>query len=49
VCVDLRSTFAHQPPDRASRLDPHPGPAANQLIAVQLVEAYRDLWSVQSR
>jgi len=45
LCVDLRPTFAQHPPDWASRLDPHPGPSANQLIAARLIQTYGKMWS----
>lgn len=45
-CLDLRETFAEHKPDWASRLDPHPGPSANRLVADRLMQTFSETWRV---
>ena len=47
TCLELRSTFAPYKGDSklwANRLDPHPGPFANRLVADRLVETFGEVW-----
>jgi len=47
TCVDLRSTFAGVSPAKglwASRLDSHPGRAANLLAVEAVLDAFGDVW-----
>lgn len=51
-CVDLRDTFADVHPASslwASRLDSHPGRAANLLAMDAVLEAFGDLWPKAAR
>lgn len=47
ICLDLRSTFAPYKEDPklwANRLDPHPSPFANRLVADRLMETFGEMW-----
>jgi lysophospholipase L1-like esterase len=47
TCLDLRSTFAPYKEDPklwANRLDPHPSPFANRLVADRLMETFGEVW-----